>query len=71
MPRRRRGLIGRAAVYGLIVEGAPGVSNVLRILGEEIVRTLTLMGVPSLADLDRSWLIPRSALEPRQATAAG
>ena len=64
-------LIGRAAVYGLIVEGAPGVSSVLRILGEEIVRTLTLMGVPSLADLDRSWLIPRGPLHPRQATTAG
>jgi isopentenyl diphosphate isomerase/L-lactate dehydrogenase-like FMN-dependent dehydrogenase len=64
-------LIGRAAVYGLIVEGAAGVSSVLRILGEEIVRTLTLMGVPSLAELDRSWLIPGGTPQPRQATAAG
>jgi len=64
-------LVGRAAVYGLIAEGAAGVSSVLRILGEEIVRTLTLMGVPSLAELDRSWLIPRDAPEQRQATAAG
>ncbi len=56
-------LIGRPAVYGLIAEGAPGVGNVVAILGEEIVRTLTLMGVPSLADLDRSWLIPRGTAE--------
>jgi hypothetical protein len=27
--------------------------------------------VPSLADLDRSWLIPRGALGPGQATTAG
>lgn len=57
-------LIGRPAVYGLIVEGADGVSNVLAILAEEIVRTLTLMGVPSLTDLNRSWLIPRDAVGP-------
>lgn len=57
-------LVGRPAVYGLIAEGATGVTNVLRILSEEIVRTLTLMGVPGLADLDRSWLIPRGASEP-------
>ncbi|HEX5192984.1 MAG TPA: alpha-hydroxy acid oxidase [Solirubrobacteraceae bacterium] len=56
-------LVGRAAVYGLIVAGAAGVADVLRILGDEIVRTLTLMGVPSVAELDRSWLIPRGAPE--------
>ena len=50
--------IGRPFLYGLAVDGEDGVRAVLRILRAEIARTLTLMGVRAVQDLDRSWLIP-------------
>lgn len=50
--------IGRPYVYGLAARGQEGVEHVLEILREEIVRTLTLMGVAGVADLDRSHLAP-------------
>lgn len=46
--------IGRPYVYGLGANGQTGVEHVLEILREEIVRTLTLMGIDDVADLDRS-----------------
>ena len=46
--------IGRPYVYGLAAHGQAGVEHVLEILREEIVRTLTLMGLDDVADLDRS-----------------
>jgi hypothetical protein len=36
--------------------GADGVAGALEILRSEVGRTLTLMGVPSLDVLDRSWI---------------
>ena len=50
--------IGRPFLYGLAVAGEAGVRAVLRILRTEIARTLTLMGVAGVHDLDPSWLIP-------------
>jgi hypothetical protein len=35
-----------------------GVAHVLNILREEVARTMTLMGVDRLDDLDESWLLP-------------
>src|SRR6185295_4423931 len=52
-------LIGRPYVYGLIVDGQRGVQNVLEILQQELERTLALMGVQGVHELDPSWLIPR------------
>jgi L-lactate dehydrogenase (cytochrome)/(S)-mandelate dehydrogenase len=49
--------IGRPYLYGLICEGESGVRSVLEIFREEITRNLVLMGCPSVADLDRSWLV--------------
>lgn len=49
--------IGRPYVYGLAAQGQEGVEHVLGILREEITRTLTLMGVADVADLDRSHVI--------------
>lgn len=46
--------IGRPYVYGLAARGQAGVEHVLEIFREEIVRTLTLMGVEDVADLNRS-----------------
>ncbi len=53
-------LIGRPYIYGLAVEGQLGVERVLEIFRSEIERTLLLMGVGSVRELDRSWLIPRA-----------
>ncbi|TNM50852.1 alpha-hydroxy-acid oxidizing protein [Nocardioides albidus] len=43
--------IGRPYVYGLAAGGQGGVEHVLEILREEIVRTLTLMGVADVSEL--------------------
>ncbi|MCE3550866.1 alpha-hydroxy-acid oxidizing protein [Pseudonocardia sp. RS11V-5] len=51
-------LIGRPYVHGLAVAGQRGVEHVLEILREEITRTLVLLGVAGVADLDRSHLRP-------------
>jgi L-lactate dehydrogenase (cytochrome)/(S)-mandelate dehydrogenase len=54
-------LIGRPQIYGLIVGGQQGVSDVLGILRAELARALVLMGVPGVQDLDSGWLIDRTA----------
>jgi L-lactate dehydrogenase (cytochrome)/(S)-mandelate dehydrogenase len=54
-------LIGRAMIYGLAARGEDGVADVLRILEEEIDRTLALMGCGAVTELDSSWLIRRSS----------
>ncbi len=54
-------LIGRPQIYGLIVDGQQGVSDVLGILRAELARALVLMGVPGVQDLDSGWLIDRTA----------
>ncbi|KJF23403.1 alpha-hydroxy-acid oxidizing protein [Rhodococcus sp. AD45-ID] len=53
--------IGRPYVYGLAVGGEDGVAHVLEIFREEIARTLTLMGVRDIAELDRSHMMRRGA----------
>jgi isopentenyl diphosphate isomerase/L-lactate dehydrogenase-like FMN-dependent dehydrogenase len=54
-------LIGRPQIYGLIVGGQHGVSDVLEILRSELDRALALMGVQRVQELDRGWLIDRHA----------
>jgi len=49
--------IGRPFLYGLAAAGPDGVIDVLNILRTEIARTLRLMGVRRVSELDRSWLI--------------
>jgi isopentenyl diphosphate isomerase/L-lactate dehydrogenase-like FMN-dependent dehydrogenase len=51
-------MIGRPALYGLATAGQSGVEGVLEILRAELETTLTLMGVASVADLDRDHLLP-------------
>ncbi len=45
-------LIGRAYLYGLMAGGEDGVDRALAILHEEMVRTMQLLGVTSVAALD-------------------
>jgi L-lactate dehydrogenase (cytochrome) len=47
-------MVGRPYLYGLATDGQPGVEKALDILKTEIERTLALIGVPNLAELDRS-----------------
>jgi len=44
-------LIGRAYLYGLMAGGQAGVQRVVDILHAEIVRTMHLLGVPSVGQL--------------------
>ena len=44
-------LIGRAYLYGLMAGGQAGVHRVIDILGEQIRRTMRLLGVSELAEL--------------------
>jgi isopentenyl diphosphate isomerase/L-lactate dehydrogenase-like FMN-dependent dehydrogenase len=53
-------LCGRAYAYGLAAAGQPGVARALEILREDVQRTLVLLGCPSVAALDSSYVrMPR------------
>ena len=45
-------LIGRAYLYGLMAGGRAGVDRAIAILQEELVRTMKLLGVSSIAELE-------------------
>jgi L-lactate dehydrogenase (cytochrome) len=47
-------LIGRAYAYGMMAEGREGVARAISILKADLERTMILLGVASLAELDHS-----------------
>jgi isopentenyl diphosphate isomerase/L-lactate dehydrogenase-like FMN-dependent dehydrogenase len=49
-------LLGRAYAYGLAAAGQPGVARALKILQADVERTLRLLGCPSVADLNSSYV---------------
>jgi len=49
-------LCGRAYAYGLAAAGEAGVARSLEILKADLERTLRLLGCPSVAALDRSYI---------------
>jgi isopentenyl diphosphate isomerase/L-lactate dehydrogenase-like FMN-dependent dehydrogenase len=49
-------LAGRAYAYGLGAAGGVGVARAIEILRADLVRTLKLLGCPSVAELDRSYM---------------
>jgi isopentenyl diphosphate isomerase/L-lactate dehydrogenase-like FMN-dependent dehydrogenase len=54
-------LCGRAYAYGLAAAGEAGVDRAIEILRVDLERTLRLLGCPSIAELDRSYVnVPRS-----------
>jgi len=54
-------LVGRAYAYGLAAAGQPGVARALEILRADVERTIRLLGCPSVAALDRSYVeVPRA-----------
>jgi isopentenyl diphosphate isomerase/L-lactate dehydrogenase-like FMN-dependent dehydrogenase len=54
-------LCGRAYAYGLAAAGEAGVDRAIEILRTDLDRTLRLLGCPSVAALDRSYVnVPKS-----------
>lgn len=49
-------LIGRATLYGAAAGGKPGAARALEILRDEISTSMAMLGVNSMAELDRSIL---------------
>jgi len=54
-------LVGRAYAYGLAAAGPAGVARALEILRSDVERTVRLLGCPSVAALDRSYVDVPSA----------
>jgi isopentenyl diphosphate isomerase/L-lactate dehydrogenase-like FMN-dependent dehydrogenase len=50
-------LLGRAVLYGLAADGTRGAGGVLRMLAEDIARTMTLMGAARVEHLTRDRVI--------------
>ena len=56
-------LVGRAYAYGLAAAGEPGVDRAIDILRSGITRTMKLLGVASVRNLDRSYVdVPKGWL---------
>lgn len=51
-------LIGRPVIWGLAVNGAEGVTEVLNHLRDELVRAMQLSGVAKIADIRRDLVAP-------------
>jgi (S)-mandelate dehydrogenase len=49
-------MIGRATYYGVCAGGEPGARRALEILNDELVRTMQLCGMRSIADIDSRLL---------------
>jgi isopentenyl diphosphate isomerase/L-lactate dehydrogenase-like FMN-dependent dehydrogenase len=49
-------MVGRAYAYGLGAAGRAGVARAIEILRADLIRTLKLLGCPSVTELDRSYL---------------
>jgi L-lactate dehydrogenase (cytochrome) len=49
-------LIGRAYAWALAAAGGPGVARAIEILQADVVRTMRLLGCPSIGALDRSYV---------------
>jgi L-lactate dehydrogenase (cytochrome) len=59
-------MIGRAYLYGLMAGGRRGVDRTIEILSGELVRTMKLLGVASLAELSPAHVTQLERLTPRQ-----
>ncbi len=49
-------LVGRAYAYGLAAAGEAGIARALEILRDDVERTLRLLGCPSVAELNSSYI---------------
>jgi L-lactate dehydrogenase (cytochrome) len=57
-------LVGRAYLYGLMAGGRRGVERAIEILSEEIVRTMKLLGVRSLVELEPAHVTQLTSTTP-------
>jgi L-lactate dehydrogenase (cytochrome) len=60
-------LVGRAYLYGLMAGGRRGVDRAIQILGDEIVRTMKLLGVRSIDELEPGHVTQLHRLHPQEA----
>ena len=58
-------LVGRAYLFGLMAGGRAGVDRMIEILGAEIVRTMKLLGVRRLEELEPRHVTQLQRLTPR------
>jgi L-lactate dehydrogenase (cytochrome) len=54
-------LVGRAYAWALGAAGGPGVARAIEILRTDVIRTMRLLGCPSIGKLDRSFIEPARA----------
>lgn len=54
--------LGRLYCYGFAAAGAPGIARVIELLDIEVAECLGLLGLPSFAGLDASYLRPAEAV---------
>jgi L-lactate dehydrogenase (cytochrome) len=59
-------LVGRAYLYGLMAGGRDGVDRMIEILTGQIERTMRLLGVTTLDELEPGHVTQLQRLEPRQ-----
>src|SRR6478736_2986209 len=59
-------LVGRAYLYGLMAGGRPGVDRMIEILSGQITRTMRLLGVASLDELNPEHVTQLMRLGPRR-----
>ncbi|GAB2822354.1 alpha-hydroxy acid oxidase [Alpinimonas psychrophila] len=59
-------MIGRAYLYGLMAGGREGVDKTISILGEQVERTMRLLGVTELAELQTKHVTQLERLTPRK-----
>jgi L-lactate dehydrogenase (cytochrome) len=64
-------LVGRAYLYGLMAGGERGVARAAELLRIEATRTMRLLGIPRVADLDASSARLRDRCDSLAPTAAG
>ena len=62
-------LVGRAYLYGLMAGGREGVDRMIEILREEIVRTMQLLQVNSIAELTPEHVTQLTRFAPLQSGA--
>jgi L-lactate dehydrogenase (cytochrome) len=58
-------LVGRAYLYGLMAGGREGVDRTIQILGDQVARTMRLLGVSELAELEPAHVTQLQRLIPR------
>ncbi len=58
-------LIGRAYLYGLMAGGRAGVDRTIEILSSEVIRTMKLLGVKSIEELEPGHVTQLERLVPR------